>query len=154
VISTLASADSGVYQEYIEKLCPGAFVTVLPCPLFVPLVENGRVHRGDVVIETVAAEYLEPIRASGVDTLLLGCTHYPLLEDVIGDFMGPDVALIDSGAAVAESLKKNIGNFSEGREVATAFFVTDSTAQFEKLGPLFLKNSTFGAVQRVDILAD
>ena len=66
-----------------------------------PLVENGRVHRGDVVIETVVKEYLTPLKDAGVDTLILGCTHYPLLEEVIGDFMGPDVTLIDSGAEAA-----------------------------------------------------
>ena len=66
-----------------------------------PLVENGRVHRGDVVIETVVKGIFTPLKDAGVDTLILGCTHYPLLEEVIGDFMGPDVTLIDSGAEAA-----------------------------------------------------
>ncbi|MFR6393751.1 MAG: glutamate racemase [Oscillospiraceae bacterium] len=66
------------------------------CPLFVPLVENGRFRRGDPVIETVAREYLEPLRQEGLDTLILGCTHYPLLTDIIGDIMGPGVTLINA----------------------------------------------------------
>lgn len=69
-----------------------------PCPLFVPLVENGRIRPGDVVIETVAAEYLSPLKRAGVDTLVLGCTHYPLLEPVIANYMGPEVRLVSAGA--------------------------------------------------------
>ena len=66
-----------------------------------PLVENGRYRRGDKVVELVAEEYLEPFRRDGVDTLVLGCTHYPLLREVIADAMGPDVELIDVGAVCA-----------------------------------------------------
>ncbi len=65
-----------------------------PCPLFVPLVENGRIRRGDVVIETVAREYLAPLKEAGVDTLILGCTHYPLLADVIGGDWAPAWTLV------------------------------------------------------------
>ena len=83
---------------------PNVTLTARSCPLFVPLVENGRTRPGDVVIETIAAEYLAPVRAAGVDTLILGCTHYPLLTDVIGAYMGPGVTLLDSGAEVAEEL--------------------------------------------------
>ena len=68
------------------------------CPLFVPLVENGRVQRGDIVIETVAAEYLATLKAQEIDTLILGISHYPLLREVISAYMGSHVRLIDSGA--------------------------------------------------------
>ena len=79
LIATAASVRSGTYEQIIHALDPDVTVTARACPLFVPLVENGRYERGDVVIETVAREYLEPIRGSGIDTLILGCTHYPLL---------------------------------------------------------------------------
>ena len=98
VIGTAATVPSGAYERYLHHADGSLTLYTQPCPLFVPLVENGRVQRGDVVIETVVAEYLAPLKDAGVDTLILGCTHYPLLEGVIGDFMGPDVTLIDSGA--------------------------------------------------------
>ena len=96
-----ATIRSGAYEKYLHKKDGTLDLFTQACPLFVPLVENGRVHRGDVVIETVVKEYLTPLKDAGVDTLILGCTHYPLLEEVIGDFMGPDVTLIDSGAEAA-----------------------------------------------------
>ena len=95
VIATESTIQSGLYQQLITEADPAITVYGKPCPLFVPLVENGRVHRGDVVIETVVKEYLTPLKEAGVDTLILGCTHYPLLEEVISDYMGPDVTLID-----------------------------------------------------------
>ena len=85
---------------------PAGEIIGKPCPLFVPLVENGRISRGDVVIETVAREYLEPLKATGVDTLILGCTHYPLLTEIIGDIMGPEVTLVSAGEESAFELKR------------------------------------------------
>ena len=90
LIGTQASIRSGAYERLIRAENPAARVLAQPCPLFVPLVENGRFRPGDVVIETVAAEYLAPLKEAGVDTLVLGCTHYPLLEKVIGA-LGPGV---------------------------------------------------------------
>ena len=89
LIATAASVRSGAYQRILQELDPDVAVTARACPLFVPLVENGRFRRGDPVIETVAREYLEPLRQEGLDTLILGCTHYPLLTDIIGDIMVP-----------------------------------------------------------------
>ena len=106
VIGTAATMRSGAYEKYLHKKDGTLRLFTQACPLFVPLVENGRVHRGDIVIETVAAEYLAPLKETGVDTLILGCTHYPLLEEVISDYMGPDVTLIDSGAELKSDLLK------------------------------------------------
>ena len=92
-----------------------------------PLVENGRVHRGDIVIETVAADYLAPLKEAGVDTLILGCTHYPLLEEVISDYMGPDVTLIDSGAEAA-NLASTQFNPNDGRAARGTMFRTTRPA--------------------------
>lgn len=103
LIATAASVRSGAYQRSLRQLDPDIAVTAKACPLFVPLVENGRFRRGDVVIETVAREYLEPLRREGLDTLILGCTHYPLLTDIIGDIMGPGVTLINTGEEAAWS---------------------------------------------------
>ena len=77
MIATLASARSGAYERTLKGLDADVQVVSQPCPLFVPLVENGRFRQGDVVIETVAREYLTPLIEADVDTLILGCTHYP-----------------------------------------------------------------------------
>ena len=79
VIATAATVRSGAYEKYLHKKDGTLDLFTQACPLFVPLVENGRVHRGDIVIETVVKEYLTPLKEAGVDTLILGCTHYPLL---------------------------------------------------------------------------
>ena len=83
MIATLASVRSGAYEAVLRRLDPSVEVLCRPCPLFVPLVENGRFRKGDVVIETVAREYLTPLLEWGADTLILGCTHYPLLEETV-----------------------------------------------------------------------
>ena len=107
------------------------------CPLFVPLVENGRFRPGDVVAETVAAEYLEPFQDAGVDTLVLGCTHYPLLTEVIGNCMGPGVTL----AALAEP----------GRRGESRYYVSDSVEDFSRLASIFLRQDVAAEVTQVDI---
>ena len=119
------------------------------CPLFVPLVENGRVHRGDIVIETVVKEYLTPLKEAGVDTLILGCTHYPLLEEVIGAFMGPEVTLIDSGAEAA-NLASTQFDPNEGQG-ATQYFVSDDPQGFDQLAELFLQEHVDVGADLVDI---
>lgn len=83
LIATAASVRSGAYERCLSALDGDIQVYAKACPLFVPLVENGRFRPGDTVIETVAAEYLAPLRAIGIDTLILGCTHYPLLSEII-----------------------------------------------------------------------
>ncbi len=133
---------------------PAARVLAQPCPLFVPLVENGRFRPGDVVIETVAAEYLAPLKEAGVDTLVLGCTHYPLLEKVIGAYMGPEVRLINSGAegarAAADCLRERDALAGPGRGSCRCF-VSDRQEDFSRLASTFLGWDVAQAVEQVDI---
>ena len=149
IIGTAATIRSRSYEKLLRQLVPGAEITARPCPLFVPLVENGRVHRGDVVIETVVKEYLTPLKDAGVDTLILGCTHYPLLEEVIGDFMGPDVTLIDSGAEAA-NLASTQFDPNEGTGT-TQYFVSDDPQGFDQLAELFLQEKVDVGAELVDI---
>jgi len=155
IIGTEATINSGAYERLLRAADPNVELISRACPLFVPLVENGRVHPGDVVIETVVAEYLAPIKAAGVDTLILGCTHYPLLEAVIGRFLGPDVALISSGRAAAERVARDLANDNQLRAQKEGglhrYFVTDSVAGFEKLASLFLQQDVSGDVERVEL---
>ncbi|MEG1720907.1 MAG: glutamate racemase [Pseudoflavonifractor sp.] len=155
LIGTQASIRTGAYERQIGALLPGAQVTALACPLFVPLVENGRCHPGDPVAELLAAEYLAPLKAAGVDTLVLGCTHYPLISAVIANFMGPDVQLINTGAtcaaAVAETLQTQNALAGAGSTGACRYFVSDSVEDFSRLAALFLGQDMQGEVAQVDI---
>ena len=149
VIGTAATMRSGAYEKYLHKKDGTLRLYTQACPLFVPLVENGRVHRGDIVIETVAAEYLAPLKEAGVDTLILGCTHYPLLEEVISDYMGPDVTLIDSGAEAA-NLASTQFNPNDGPG-GTRYYVSDDPAGFDRLAGLFLQEDVETNAGLVDI---
>ena len=155
LIATLASVRSGAYEATIAALDPEVQVFTQPCPLFVPLVENGRIHRGDVVIETVAREYLEPLLAAGVDTLILGCTHYPLLMDIIGDICGPGVTLVSAGEESAFELKRLLkaGDMraEEGRVGSAEFCVSDRPEDFERIASLFLQEELRHGARRIDI---
>ena len=100
VIGTAATIRSDSYATQLKDLVPGVQIFARACPLFVPLVENGYVN-GDKVTQLMIEEYLTPVRDSGIDTLILGCTHYPLLKKMIGDFVGDSVTLIDPGKLTA-----------------------------------------------------
>ena len=149
VIGTVGTVGSGIHEAVLKKLDPDITVIGKACPLFVPLVENGRTQPGDVVIETVVKEYLTPLKDAGVDTLILGCTHYPLLEEVIGDFMGPDVTLIDSGAEAA-NLASTQFDPNEGTGT-TQYFVSDDPQGFDQLAELFLQEKVDVGAELVDI---
>ena len=155
LIATAASVRSGAYQRSLRQLDPDIAVTAKACPLFVPLVENGRFRRGDVVIETVAREYLTPLKNAGVDTLILGCTHYPLLTDVIGDVMGPGVELVSAGEESAFELKRMLKarelRADERRRGETEFYVSDRVEDFERTASLFLQEDLRHTARRIDI---
>lgn len=155
LIGTQASIRSGAYENLIRKADPAAQVTAQPCPLFVPLVENGRFKPGDIVIETVAGEYLAPLKEAGVDTLVMGCTHYPLLEDVISAQMGPDVRLINAGAegarAAAARLAADDALSGKTEGGSCRYFVSDRQEDFSRLASVFLGWDVTGTVGQVDI---
>ena len=106
VLATESTTRSGAYPAALARLRPELEVLSAACPLFVPLVEEGWVD--DPVAVQVAERYLAPLLASKVDTLLLGCTHYPLLMPVLSRVAGPEVALIDSASAVAERVARDL----------------------------------------------
>lgn len=154
LIATAASVRSGAYERTIAGLDGDITVISKACPLFVPLVENGRFRPGDTVIETVAREYLEPLRDTGIDTLIMGCTHYPLLAEVIGGIMGPDVTLVDSGAEAARSLKQQLTErelLADRRGGEMTLYASDRPEDFGALAGMFLGQPLQGAVRPVDI---
>lgn len=154
LIGTQATIRTGAYEREITALRPDAQVTALACPLFVPLVENGRFRRGDAVAELVTAEYLQAMKDAGVDTLVLGCTHYPLLSEVIGDFMGPQVALINSGEACAAQVAVQLKEMDALTDAAAGkrlYYVSDNIADFSRLADIFLGESVKSHVGLVDV---
>lgn len=154
VIATAASIRSGAYERQIAALAPQIKVSPQACPLFVPLVENGRFRPGDKVVELVAEEYLSPLRQAEVDTLVLGCTHYPLLRDVVAQVMGDGVTLIDTGAACADHAVHALsaqGLLADRSHGSCRYFVSDSTQDFARLASIFLDGDMEGEVARVEI---
>ena len=154
MIATLASVRSGAYERVLRALDPAVQTFCYPCPLFVPLVENGRFRPGDIVIETVAREYLEPLRQAGVDTLILGCTHYPLLRPIIQSIMGDAVTLVDSGEASARQMQRLLeaqSLLADRPQGAAEFYVSDRPEDFERIASVFLEEDLCHSAGRVDI---
>ncbi len=142
VIGTPATIKSGYYAKVIKEINPHAKVFGNACPLFVHLVENGYIQRDNKITILAAEEYLEPIKKENVDTLILGCTHYPVIKDIIADIMGDDVKLISSGAEAAKYaynslIEKDL--LSDRKENGqNTFYVSDSVSLFEENAANFL----------------
>lgn len=140
VIATEATILSDAYGRALRRLRPELEVLSQACPLLVPLVEEG--WHDDPLAEQVARRYLEPLLEAGIDTLVLGCTHYPLLEPVLRRVVGPDVELIDSAAAVAERTALDLAKAGLAEPGAGApehhFCVTDSGDRFARLARMIL----------------
>jgi glutamate racemase len=149
VIGTEATIGSGAYEKAIKRIDPRVSVRSLACPLFVSLVEEGWTDND--VAELVAEKYLSSLRGSGIDTLVLGCTHYPLLKSVIGKAVSGNISLIDSAMEtakeVADVLEKLNWKGTNTEEAIRKYYVTDSPSRFEKIGKLFLADTTLRAEQ-------
>lgn len=153
LIGTQGTIKSGSYEGMIKEYDPEITVYKRACPLFVPLVEEG--HFDTEVSRMVAAEYLEEVKGAGVDTLIMGCTHYPLLKRVIAEYMGDEINLIDPGAEVAKYLKKKLDEKKRHSEQIDddqyRYFVSDNTESFTNLGGIFLEREINGHVEKIDI---
>lgn len=140
VIGTEATIKSEAYVNAIKSFDASAEVFTLPCPLFVPLAEEG--FTGDEIALLVAERYLCNIRNRGIDTLVLGCTHYPLLRTVISKAMGDKIVLIDSAVETAKEIKDTIVGMEMERKSTQKpwkmFYVTDSPDRFVRVGERFL----------------
>ena len=153
IIGTTATIKSGAYNKYLAEYNNKIQTFEKACPLFVPLVENG--HFDTPVTELVVEEYLKDIKDAGVDTLILGCTHYPLLKSAISKYMGDDVTLVSPGEEVAKFLRKKITSDNAHSEIRDrdqySYYVSDSIESFEELGGIFLETKINGKVNKIDI---
>ena len=139
VIGTAGTIASGAYERAIKALRPDARVYSQPCPLFVPLVEEGWFEHP--AAELIAREYLAPLQRAQVDVLVLGCTHYPLLKPLLARVMGPDVKLVDSAEETATAVSQELDRqnlLSNGGAHDHRFVVSDDEAHFRKVGAVFL----------------
>ena len=150
VIGTAGTIRSQAYERAIRALDPEAQITARACPLFVPLVEEGWTDHP--VTQQVAREYLAPLCAQGISALVLGCTHYPLLKEVLRRTLGPRVALIDSAAETAAEIGRVLLQYGLDAPVGDSaprhrFVASDDPKQFLELGQRFLGN----AIECVDV---
>ncbi|HMG32327.1 MAG TPA: glutamate racemase [Blastocatellia bacterium] len=140
VIATEATVASGAYERAIKALDSNIQVLSRACPLFVPLAEEGWLEHP--VTRQVAEEYLTELSGTGVDSLVLGCTHYPILRGVIQSVMGDGVRFVDSGEAVAEAVAQLLQESNllcdDNRNRTEEFFVTDSADRFKRVAERFL----------------
>lgn len=150
IIGTPATVASGSYEQAIHHLDPSVDVTAMACPLFVHLVEYGYTDRNDPITRLAAEEYLEPIRDAGVDTLILGCTHYPVIAPTIADIMGESVKLISASEAAANYAKRLLeendlltDSTEKGRNT---YYVSDSVSMFRDNARNFLADAVNGQV--------
>ncbi|MGI8914885.1 MAG: glutamate racemase [Chloroflexota bacterium] len=153
VIGTLGTIASGAYQRAIATRRTEMEVVAWPCPLFVPLAEEGA--QDTAAARLIAEDYLAPFRAAAVDSLILGCTHYPILEAVIAKTMGPAVRLVDPGVALAAVLVTELARLglqSEGDQAPQhQYFVTDRSVHFQELAERFLGRPLCSTVEQVDL---
>ena len=155
VIGTEGTIGSGIYTRVMKQLKPDIQVTGKPCPLFVPLVEEGLLH--DSVTDEIASRYLSVLKGKYIDTLVLGCTHYPLLRSTLRRLMGEDVVLVNPAYETAIELKQLLEERGLERDGAEAlqgekyqFFVSDLAEKFTSFATSILPNEV-KETRKIDI---
>ena len=151
IIGTEGTIASGAYEKAVLNIIPDAKIITKACPMFVPLVENGYIHHP--AAEMIAKEYLDDIIKGGADTLILGCTHYPLLSDIIHKIAGDGVTLIDAGKASANHVKallEKSHKLCDKKQASYSFYTSDLTKRFTEIAKLFLGRD-IGEAKLVDI---
>lgn len=155
IIGTPATIRSGSYNEALHRLSPDANIIATGCPLFVPLVENGYFNADNAVTRMVAQDYLQDIQKAEVDTLILGCTHYPLIAPIIASLMGPDVTLIDPGRETARAARDILQTSDmlhpQKQQGIAEYYVSDSTESFTQLSDWFLGEYAGGNVTQISV---
>ncbi len=152
VIGTNGTINSGAYEKEIKNIDPEIEIISVGCPLFVPLAEEGLYsHKATKLI---AEDYLHNIILAGVDTLILGCTHYPLLKDAIAQILGSGVALIDSAEPTTEELKKILAEndlFAEKNVPTREFFVTDAPERVYQVAGRFFGSEIKDKIKKISL---
>ncbi|MFM1846977.1 MAG: glutamate racemase [Pseudomonadota bacterium] len=157
VIGTDATIASGAYERSIKALDPAVEVFSVSCPLFVPLVEQG-MFEGEIV-EKVVELYLGKFDLSRIDTLVLGCTHYPLLKGVIQRYVGSGITLVDSAYPIAQELgrildERGLRASTSAEQGGASFYVTDEVSRFNRLAAILLGKERVTAICTAELAAE
>lgn len=152
ILGTRATVTSAAYVEALLALNPHLSITQQACPLLVPLVEEG--WQDDDLTRAVLARYLQAPLDAGVDTLILGCTHYPVLKAQIAEMVGPEITLVDSARAIAEILQKDLqaGRISLTTHARAQVWTTDANSYFREVGERILAPFTVEEWLSADLL--
>ena len=144
VIGTPMTIESKIYEKTIKELDPDMEVYSTHCSMFVPLAEEGW-WDNDIAL-AIAKEYISPLVDKGIDTLVLGCTHYPLLKPTIKKVVGDDVTLITSGYELSNNIKDMLGDGTNNLPAAEcSYYTSDSVSKFKELGGMFLGHDVLNA---------
>lgn len=151
VLGTAATVKSGAYEKAIRALDASVEVASVACPMFVPLAENGHTQKGDVAATAITHKYLDPYMDFHADAVILGCTHFPLLSDVISSVL-PTPALVSAGAESARAMAELVGaQLPDGGCGTDAFYTSDDPASFAENACRFLGHPLGVNVSKVDI---
>lgn len=152
ILGTDATINSASFEKAILALDPTIEVTATPCPLFVSLVESGWIAEDDEVAIPMVRRYLAAVKSAGVDTLILGCTHFPLLAPIIRAELGSNVTLIDSGRETAALCAKLLGEkdaLAQRDGGSAQFYVSDQPEGFSRVAEIFLGKSVRETVEMI-----
>ena len=152
ILGTAATINSASFEKAILALDPTIEVTATPCPLFVSLVESGWIAEDDEVAIPMVRRYLAAVKSAGVDTLILGCTHFPLLAPIIRAELGNNVTLIDSGRETATLCAKLLGEkdtLAQRDGGSAQFYVSDQPEGFSRVAEIFLGKSVRETVEMI-----
>ena len=153
ILATEGTVQSGAYERALHEINPALRLTSVAAPKLAPLVEAGRIAPDDPALRAAAAEYARPFLAADIDTLLLGCTHYPLVADSIGAEMGPRVRLVSNGAEAARALARTIAarGLAAGEDAVggSRFYTTGDSAHFADIASRMLARDLGDTVEAV-----
>ncbi len=153
ISGTPSTVGSGAFEKKLREIDGSIKAVSAPCPLFVPLVENGFVGEDDEITRLAAKAHLANIIESGADTLILGCTHYPIIASAISKVL-PDVTLVNVGGAAAEELRDIVvsnGKMNTNKVGTVKYFVSDEPQGFERIASIFLNEEIRDMATRIDI---
>lgn len=154
IIGTPATIKSGSFNNRLKMYDKDIQTISNGCPQLVTLVQDGYIDEGNFITNSVCKEYLAPIKAFGVDTLILGCTHFPIISKIIQNIMGDDVTLIDSGYEAALEAKRvlsKLGLEREGKRDKVEYYVTSQPDNFDQVANIFLGEGSNAKATLVDI---
>lgn len=155
IIGTPATIRAGSFERFLKANCPSVETISVGCPEFVTLIEGGHIAPSDELTISVAREYLASIKEFGVDTLILGCTHYPIISEIIGNIMGNEVVLVDAGRQTAleieRVLKKLEAVNDSDKKGDIQYFVTAKPQSFDDVAKIFLGEDAHVKSKLIDI---